>query len=178
MITLSQILGFVSLVTVFGSLQVKNIKLVLFLQIICNVSGGACYILDGHISACALYFAAVIQSLVFLGYRLFGKETPKYLVWIFAGFFVLCAVLTFRVPADVLSMIAALICALALAQKNSTVYRILMFINGSAWLAYDIVTAKYEMIPSHILTAAAAIVGIARLDLKIGSKNNTKTVNK
>lgn len=169
---LSQIFGIIASITALGSLQFKNIIVVLVLQAICNAAGAASFVFAGGISACGIYLVAVLQSLVFLVYRLKGKTAPNIFTWVFAALFVLCSALTYSVPADLISMLAAITCALALAQKNSTVYRIIIAINGTLWVIYDLVMAAYGMVPAHIITIASALIGIIRLDLKLFKKNN------
>jgi len=168
----SQICGIISVITVAGSMLFKNIKLVLLINFICNVAGAMPYLVNGELSACGLYFVAAAQCIVFIGYRFFKKEPPKYYTGVFAAMFILVSVLAYQKPLDILSMLAAVTCALALAQKTSTMYRVIMVANGILWLIFDILSKTYDMLPAHIITAATAIVGILRLDLGLGKKKD------
>lgn len=169
---LSQVCGIISLITVVGSMMFKNIKLVLAINLICNISGAIPYLVNGQISACGLYFVASAQAIVFLWYRFFKKEPPKYFTGVFAAMFLLVSVLGYQTPLDIIAMLAAVTCALALAQKSSTMYRVFMVINGVLWLVFDILTKTYNMLPAHIITAAAAIFGILKVDLGLFGKKN------
>ena len=61
---------------------------------------------------------------------------------------------------------AAVTCALALSQEKPSVYRIFMLANGLIWVVYDVSVGAYTMIISHAVTAASALIGIIRLDIK------------
>jgi hypothetical protein len=168
--TLSAVFGFIATITVLASMQLKNIRTVLIINVICNIAGAMSFLVLGQVSACSLYFVAVAESALYLFYNLRKKDAPKELVWVFALAFVACSLVTFKAPADAISMLAAFTCALALAQKNASVYRIIMLINGGLWICFDIVTGSWGMLPAHIITALSALLGIARLDLKLFSK--------
>ncbi len=170
----SLVCGIISVVAVAGSMLFKNIKLTLLINLICNVAGAMPYLVKGEISACGLYFVAAAQCIVFIGYRLFKKEPPKYYTGVFAAMFILVSVLGFQKPLDILAMFAAVTCALALAQKTSTMYRVIMVANGGIWLVFDILSKTYDMVPAHIVTVAAALFGILKLDLGLFGKKDNK----
>lgn len=176
--TFSMICGIISVITVAGSMLFKNIRTVLIINFLCNIAGAMPYMVKGEFSACGLYFVAAAQCAVFLGYRFLKKEPPKYFTGVFAAMFILVSVLAFKKPLDILAMLAAVTCALALSQKTSTGYRVIMVINGVLWLVFDILSKTYDMLPAHIITAAVALIGIARLDLGIGTKKNAKNDEK
>lgn len=171
-IILSQLFGFIASVTVLASMQLKNIRAVLIVNVVCNAAGAASYLVLGNVSGCGLYLVAVAQSVLFLAYRLRRRDTPGFWTWVFSAAFLLCSLVTFKAYADVLSMLAAVCCALALAQKNASLYRMIMLANAALWIAYDIVTKAYAMLPAHIITALSAIIGIVRMDLGLFKKKN------
>ena len=173
----SLICGIIAVITVAGSMLFKNIKLVLFINLICNIAGAMPYLVKGEMSACGLYFVAAAQCLVFIGYRVLKKEPPKYFTGVFAAMFILCSVLAFKKPLDIIAMLAAVTCALALSQESSKMYRLIMVFNGVLWIAFDIRTKTYDMLPAHIITTLSALVGIARLDLKLFSKKAKEEAN-
>ncbi len=171
---LSQVFGIIASVTVLASLQLKNIRTVLVFQVICNIFGALSFLVIGSVSACSIYFVAVTESALFLIYNLCKKEAPKFWTWVFAAAFVLCSIATFRVPADVISMLAAISCALAIAQKKASVYRIIMLVNGGLWITFDLVSGAYGMLPAHIITLLSALVGIVRMDIGLFKRKDTE----
>lgn len=87
-------------------------------------------------------------------------------MWIFVAVFIGCATATYRNAFDIISGIAALTCAFAIAQEESSGYRLFMLANGLLWSVYDVSVGAYTMIISHFVTALSAIIGIIRFDLK------------
>lgn len=173
---ISSVFGIVAAATALMSMQFKSIKLSLLFQVICNVAGALSFIVVGGISGCGLSVVAIAQSLVFLLMRMSEKEPPAWLGTAFAGLFLVVSAMTFEVLADVFSMLAALACALALAQKRSSNYRVFLLLNGVMWMAYDIFVCAYGMIPSHLLTVASALIGMIRIDIPAARKNKNAKV--
>ena len=165
-IYLSQILGLIIFVSVIASMQFKNIVAVLVCQLICNGLGALNFILMGSYSGCGIYIVAFLQTLVFFWIRSRNKKAPWGVSVLFVFLFLMCSVVTYKIPADIISGIAALTCALSLVQKNSAYYRLFMFANGIIWIVYDLSIGAYSMIPSHAATFISAGIGILRLDLK------------
>lgn len=163
---LSQIFGIISSAAAILSLQTKNIKHVLICQLLCNSTGAVSYILTGGLSGCGIYVIAILQSLIYSVYRIKEKKAPKILAAVFIASYIICSVLTYRVPYDLLSAAAAMTCAFALIQENSSVYRIFILMNGLIWLVYDFILGAYTMMFSHIATVVSATIGIIRFDIK------------
>ncbi|MBE6552531.1 MAG: YgjV family protein [Ruminococcaceae bacterium] len=163
---LSQIFGIVSSAAAILSLQTKSIKLVLIFQLLCNSSGAVSYILTGGLSGCGIYVIAILQSLIYSIYRIKEKKAPKALAAVFISAYIICSVLTFRAPIDILSAAAAMTCAFALIQERSSVYRLFILANGTIWLFYDLTLGAYTMMFSHVATVISATVGIIRFDIK------------
>ena len=122
-------------------------------------------------SGCGIYIVALVQSIVFYVFRRKEKDAaPMWLVFVFVAAFLGCSVATYQKPEDIFSAVAALTCALSIAQKKPSGYRIFMLLNGIIWMIYDVSVSAYTMILSHIVTTLSAVVGIIRLDIK--KKNN------
>ena len=103
--------------------------------------------------------------------RKYGKEEPRWLQPIIVVAYIACSALAFQGLIDIIPMIAAITCALGIAQKKPTNYRIIMVLNGAVWMIYDILVGAYTMMGSHILTVIAALIGIIRLDMLKKSGN-------
>ena len=163
----SQICGLIVSVAAIVSMQLKNVKWILVCQLICNGIGALSYILLDGLSGCGIYLVALLQSIVFYIYRQGEeKDTPPWMVFIFIFSFIGCSIATYKTPTDIISAIAAMTCALSIAQKKPSGYRIFMLLNGIIWMVYDVSVCAYTMILSHIATTLSAMVGIIRLDIK------------
>lgn len=161
----SQILGFVGIFFAAASLQSKNIKTVLLCQIGCNTLGTLSYVLLGGFSGSGIYMIAMAQAIVFYVIRQKGKEEPKWLSPVVVAAYIVCSVFTFQSLIDLLPMLAAILCAIALVQKKSSNYRIAILLNGAIWLSYDATVGAYTMLASHGITVISALIGIIRLDV-------------
>ena len=163
---ISQILGIVVSVAAILSMQFKNIKGILVCQLVCNGLGALSYILVGGLSGCGIYCVATLQAIICFGFNVKNKKIPMLLVALFACAFLVCSLTTYKAPQDIISAVAALTCAFALAQSKSSGYRIFMLLNGLIWMLYDVSVGAYTMIISHLVTFLSAVVGIIRLDVK------------
>ena len=163
---IAQIFGFLVFLFVFASAQTKNMKNALLCQIGCNGFGMLSYVLLGGFSGCGIYLIATLQSVIFYFIRRSGKEEPKWLNPVIVVAYILCSAATFQGWLDLVPMMAAVLCAIGLAQKNPTKYRIVLLLNGAIWLIYDVFVGAYTMLASHIITVGSALLGIIRLDLR------------
>ena len=161
----SQILGFFVFLFVFASMQTKNMKYVLICQIGCNGLGMLSYILLGGFSGCGIYLIATVQSVIFFYIRTEGKEVPKWLNPVIIAGYIVCSAVTLQGWLDLVPMLGAVLCALGISQRKPTHYRVIMLLNGAVWVIYDVCMGAYTMLASHIITVAAALLGIIRLDL-------------
>lgn len=162
----SQVCGFVVFIAAVVSFQLKNIKGALVCQLICNGLGALSYILLDGLSGCGLFLVAVLQSIVYFIFRAMDKKAPLAVAVAFLLAYITCSILTYKTPTDLISAVAALTCALGLAQEKPSAYRAFLLVNGLLWIIYDLNVGAYTMIITHVATALSAGIGIVRLDLK------------
>lgn len=158
--------GLLSTIAALTSMQLRDMRLVMVFQIVCNGTGAVSYILSGGSSGCGIYLIAILQSLVYFIFRSRAKEAPNFLTVAFALGYLICSAFTYKVPLDIVPAVAALVCAFGVAQKNPSRYRLLFLANGIVWLIYDLILpAAITMTLSHMVTIVSALIGIIRLDL-------------
>lgn len=162
---LSQVFGFLVFLFVFASAQTKNMKNALLCQIGCNGFGMLSYVLLGGFSGCGIYLIATIQSAIFYFIRKSEKEEPKWLNPVIIVAYIACSAATLTGWLDLVPLLAAVLCAIGIAQKKPKNYRIIMLLNGALWVIYDVFMGAYAMLASHIITIGSALLGIIRLDL-------------
>lgn len=175
---LSQIFGFLVFIFVFLSMQMTKMKYTLLCQLFCNGLGMFSYVLIGGFSGFGIYLIATIQCLVFFLLRSSGKEAPRWTYPIIYAAYIGCSVLTFHEALDIVPLIAALLCASALIQKQPSKYRIIVLLNGITWIIYDICIGAYTMLATHIFSVSSALSGIIRLDIskkKADAANSPET---
>ena len=162
---ISQVLGFVVTILVVISMQLKDIRHTLVCTLACNVTGAATYVFAGGLSGCGIYIIAIVQCIVYFIFSLRRKKAPFILAMVFLTGYLLCSFATYKSYFDIISALAAVTCAFALAQDKASGFRIFMIFNGILWMIYDVSVAAYTMILSHAITFASALVGIIRLDI-------------
>lgn len=162
---ISQVTGIIVCAFAVASMQLKNIKYTMFCQLLCNGLGTLSYVLIGGFSGSGIYLVATLQSLVFFLFRKYEKEEPRWIYPIIFAAYIGCSLLTFKEAWDIVPMIAALLCALALIQKRPALYRIIILLNCIVWIVYDIHVNNVSMLITHAITAASALLGIIRLDV-------------
>lgn len=161
-------LGLITSLSALISFQLKEMRLVLLCQIICNGTGAVSYLLapTSGLSGFAIFAVAILQCIVFFILRYKGVNEPRYAAYIFAAGYLVCSLLTYKTPLDLLPALAAQTCAFGVAQKNASFYRLLLLFNGILWLSYDILLpATLTMALAHIITIASSLIGIVRLDI-------------
>ena len=174
----SQICGLIVAASAIASMQLKSIKATLACLLVCNGVGAVSYILLGGFSGSGIYLVALVQTVVYFIFRVKNKKAPRVLAAVFVLAYVICSLSTYQAPVDILSALAALTCALGLIQEKPSAYRAIMLANGLIWSVYDLKVGAYTMILSHAATVISAIVGMIRIDLKIGSRQKPKDVGK
>ncbi len=162
---ISQVSGVLICFFAVASMQTKNIKYTMLFQLLCNGLGMISYLLLDGFSGFGIYLVATLQSLAFFLLTAFNKKEPVWVYPIIFAAYIGCSLLTFKEALDIVPMIAALLCALALIQKKPSSYRIVILLNGSVWIIYDICIGSYGMLASHIITVASALFGIIRIDI-------------
>lgn len=161
-----QILGLVVSLFAILSMQLKNVRYILVCQLLINGIGALTYVLQDGFSGCGIYLVALVQTVLYFVFRTKNITAPKMLAGVFAVLFVACSALTYKGYADIISAVAAMTCALGIAQEKSSNYRICMLLNGLIWMAYDVTLGAYTMIISHAVTFLAALIGMISLDFK------------
>lgn len=167
---ISQVLGIGVIICVVLSMQAKNVKAVLLLQMLCNGLSALSYLLVDGASASILTMIAVVQTVVYYIIRAKEKTAPKSLAFVFMFIFIGCSLSAYKSFLDVFAMLAAVCCSLSFAQAKPSVFRILSLINGLSWVIYDIGIGAYTMIITHSIVIVSAVIGIIRLDLKRNNK--------
>ena len=158
------------------SAQMKNMKAILFTQILANVIAAATCLLLGGLSGVGVSIIAVIQTVVMYFYNANGKKPNVAVTAVFILAYVLNAVFTFSTAFDVFPAIAAVCFALAVAQTKPMAYRFFSIWNPLSWLVYDIYIGAYVNIIMHVGIFVSIIIACFRLDGFFGliKKETTK----
>ncbi len=165
---ISQILGYLSTLTVLFALQQKEMKIILILSIISNVMSSASNLLIGGYAGGCVCALAVIQTVISFRYEWKEKKVPLYVTGIFVAGYIAITVFTYNTILDILPCLAAILYACAIVQKKPLRYRLFIAFNASLWILYELTlpTPNYALAINCSLQLVSTIIGMIRLDRK------------
>lgn len=144
----------------------KKMKTVLIFSLIGNLLVGISYILAGGFSGAVICFTAAVQLLINYSYASKGKTLPKGWVWAHTATFLAVNLMTFHAWYDVLSLIAAMLFVLSVAQSDAKNYRAIYIPNSLVWIAYDLLAKAYGNLMTHTVLLTALLIAVAVRDGK------------
>jgi len=166
--TLSTALSMLGLAIAIVSmlLRGKNMKLILALVCICNLTMAISYLLVQQTSGffCCVIGAASALINGILEYR--SKPLPRWLPIVYAALFIIANLAVYSSPADLLALAGSLTFVMSVVQPNGKGYRIWSLANSACWLAFDIFTASYGQLITHGVLAVFTVVGMLLHDRK------------
>ena len=144
----------------------KKMKTILMFNFAGNFLVGLSYLLVSGYSGAAICSVACVQVAVNYFYDIKNKKLPKTLIAIYAIAFLAVNLVTFKAWYDVLSLIAAMLFVLSVAQNEAKYYRILYFLNSAVWILYDFLAGAYGNLFTHIVLVIATFIAIIISDIK------------
>ena len=158
-------------------MQLKNMKTILFFQIIVNLTASLNYILLGGDSGAFISLLAIIQSIVMFLYNTKNIKPQIWVLLVFAAGYISISAYNIVSSGEIIGIlpaIAAICFCICLVQEKPSVFRIWGALNPSFWLVYDIMTRSYVMFFVHLGILISTLVAMIRLDgfLGIIKKNN------
>ena len=167
----SYILSFVA--TILGLCEPfgKKMQTILVFNFTGNFLVGLSYLMVSGFSGAAICSVACIQVFINYIYDIKKIKIPKILIIIYAAAFFAVNLLTFKAWYDVLSLAAAMLFVISVAQSDAKHYRILYALNSSLWIFYDFLSGAYGNLVTHIVLFAATFIAILIRDLKKGNKS-------
>lgn len=144
----------------------KKMKTILTFNFLGNLLVGISYFLVSGYSGAAICFVACVQVFINYIFDVKGKKIPVVLVIIHAVMFLLVNLFTFKEWYDILSLIAAMLFVLSVAQNDAKYYRIFYFSNSLVWIFYDFLAKAYGNLLTHIVLFLATSLAIFIRDRK------------
>ncbi len=169
-----QIVGVFVTIAAILSLQFKEMKSILAMQVLANFLLMLNYYLLDAFSGAAIAIIATVQTVIMFIIRLLENKMSKKLnliltvvvTLIFVGIFALSAINTYKAPVDILSALASLAFCICIVQKNAFVCRIFVILNSVLWIGYDIGTLAWTTIITRAFSLFSSIIGMIRHDIK------------
>lgn len=166
MATLSYISSLIA--TVLGLIEPfgKKMKTILTLNFLGNLLVGISYLFVSGYSGAAICFTACVQVLINYSFDAKQKKLSLWLVIIHAVIFLAVNVITFAHWYDIISLAAAMIFVLSVAQSSAKYYRVLYVTNSFLWIFYDFLAGAYGNLLTHIVLFIATSIAIYIRDRK------------
>ncbi len=146
----------------------KNMKTILALVFLSNLTVGTSYLCDGSgINGAAALYLACVQALINFFFQQKEKDIPRWLLLIYAA-----AIISLNLavggfsPISLLVITASLTFLLCIGQKNGAKYRFWTLINISLWVLYDILSASWAALFTHITVLVFTVAGMIIHDRK------------
>ena len=146
----------------------KNMKAILLLNFLSNVTAGISYLVAGTgINGAVSCLFAGAQGLVNYFFDSKGKAVPKWLIAIYAAGFIALNLYFGGINLPCMFAIGATMCfILSLAQKSGKQYRFWALFNNVLWSSYDIFSGAYVGLITHGTMLLVTLVGMILHDVK------------
>lgn len=185
-----QIVGIFVTIAAVLSMQFKNMKHVLAMQVLANSLLALNYLLiflsgqTANLSGVFVAAIAIVQTVTMFVVRLseekMSKKTNNVLTAsitaVFAIIFIILAIKTYKTPVDILSGLASMAFCFCIVQKKASVCRIFAATNSILWIGYDIGTLAWTTIITHGFSLSSSLIGIIRLDI-LGKKKQPSVID-
>jgi len=122
------------------------------------------YILTGAFNGAVSCCIGAAQTLINFLYKRKSKAIPRWLIAIYAIAFTIANVLVFSRLTDSLALLASLAFVMGISQKNGKMYRAWTFANTALWIAYDLISASYGPLSTHIILFITIVLGMIMHD--------------
>lgn len=164
----AQIVGYAATVSTLISMQQKKILNIFIFAIISNVLASTSNLLIGGYAGMAICAVAVVQTAVSMIFELKHRKVPLPVTIFFLACYIGVSVLTYKTPLDILPCAAALMYALAMAQKKTLYLRLFMILNSVAWIVYELTlpTKNWAMAITFSIQLVATVIGLIRFDIE------------
>lgn len=154
---ISYIMSLVATVLGFIEPFSKKMKTVLLISLGVNLLFGLSYLLVGSYSGCITCATACVQLIINYTYNVRCKRLPWWLIAIYCLSFVMVNLFAFEHWYDVLAILASVSFALSISQTRTFVYRLLALLKYLLWVSYDLASASYGPLFSHIMLSVLFI---------------------
>ena len=166
---IAQGISVVTGILAIAAMQLKNMKLVLTLQILINILASSNYLLLGGGAGALVSLLAVVCSVVMFFYNKKGVKPHLTVAIAFIAAYLACSVYNIIIVQNFMEIFPALaaVCfVISLVQTRTSSYRVWGALNPMFWLPYDFYTSSYVMSLVHLGILVSSLVGMLRLDRK------------
>lgn len=159
---IAQIFGFIGLILLVASYQVKIKRKLITLQICANLFYGVQYLLLGAVSGLIIMAVATLRCFIYNLYVIKDRDIPVYQLVICLALPVIVSPFIVTDLISALPVVVADIFSYALWQKNMYVTYVAAIVVCVMWSIYMFAVGAYVSIVANIIEIIGSIVGIVR----------------
>lgn len=165
------ILG-ISLIANVITMQQKEKKQILIGFLIVNILCAITYFILKSYSAVLVGIISIVQTYIKYLFDKKEKNVPTIVQILFIIVSILSGIFTFTNIFDILPIFASVTYTLSILQQKEKNIRLLILLNTSSWMIYDIYVKAYIGVLFSICTVASTIIAMVRYDSNKKEKIN------
>ena len=158
----AQVLGILTTAIGIAMVQLKDMRLILGAEILVNALAAITYLLLGGTSALWISLFAILHATINILCQRSGKQPPRPVFFIFSPLYILCCLVTWTGPIDLLPAIASVCFSLSVHQPSPTGYRLCVLGKCSSWIVYNLIIGAYTTIFSQLFTILSVFTAFWR----------------
>ncbi|MBQ9545127.1 MAG: YgjV family protein [Clostridia bacterium] len=171
---IAQAIGFIGVALNIVAFQCKKHKNVMIFKSSNELAFAAQYIMLGAYTGAALNGVSIVRNLLFA--RLVEKKKPTLVYQIvFALFFVVVGIFTWKGPLDALVILAKPLSTFSYGLSDTAKVRLLSLPVSVSWLVYNYTAGSVAGIICEAFTLVSLITAIIRIDLPKYREKNRET---
>jgi hypothetical protein len=160
-----QILGLIALISWVSSVQLREKKDILRLQILASVFYFLHYFMLDAVSAAAVSVVSIFRLLTIYLIERKGKKVPVSILILFIALLVGVGFLTYEKPLSIIPIIITILYTYGTWQPNTRILRIIFFICGWLWIYFNYNVGAYILIIGNVLEIISSGVSFFRFGI-------------
>ena len=144
----------------------KRMRMILILVCVGNALVATSYVIDGSLNGAISCYLGAVVTLINAVFEKKEKDVPIWLMGIYAAAFIFCNVIAGFSWVSLPAIIATLAFVACIGQKNGAGYRFFVCINSVCWCLYDVLSASYAGLITHLSLFLFTVVGMIIHDRK------------
>lgn len=155
-----QVVGLLALLLDVGSLQLKQRKHILTVQIMASSTWVAHFLLLGATAGASMNAVGIVRSISYYKFR--GKNRPVLIMWVVIALSCAVTAMVWQGPISLLPMFAMIIAAIAFWQRSEQLIRLLLLLCVPLWFSYNFIFHSYAGMLSDVIACVSAIIALYR----------------
>ncbi len=164
---ISQILGVLGFLFFAFSIQMKDKKKILGMQLASNIFYTISYLLLGALAAVLIDIVSIFRCLIFTYYSDKKEKAPTYVVLVLISLSLLTLLFTFNDYFDILPVIISIIYILTTRSDSRVMIQNGFIMGAILWIIYNLHVESFTPLIGNVFEIISGIVAVIRFRKKI-----------